>query len=146
MGGTIDIKSEQGKGTRVTICFTLKLCSEETEESGEANAALELREKRVLLTEDNEMNREIARTILEESGLVVEEAEDGTVAVEKVSMSGPGYYDFVLMDIQMPVMNGYEATKKIRELDNPDLAQIPIIAMTANAGTLEHDVDFCYTK
>ena len=133
MGGTIDIKSEQGKGTRVTICFTLKLCSEETEESGEANEALELREKRVLLTEDNEMNREIARTILEESGLVVEEAEDGTVAVEKVSMSGPGYYDFVLMDIQMPVMNGYEATKKIRELDNPDLAQIPIIAMTANA-------------
>ena len=133
MGGTIDIKSEQGKGTRVTICFTLKLCSEETEESGEANVALELREKRVLLTEDNEMNREIARTILEESGLVVEEAEDGTVAVEKVSMSEPGYYDFVLMDIQMPVMNGYEATKKIRELDNPDLAQIPIIAMTANA-------------
>ncbi len=133
MGGTIDIQSEQGKGTKVTICFTLKLCAEEGDELGESAAALSLQGMRVLLTEDNEMNREIARTILEESGLLVEEAEDGTVALEKVSMSEPGYYDFVLMDIQMPVMNGYEATQRIRELDNKALARIPIIAMTANA-------------
>lgn len=93
----------------------------------------ELKGKRLLLVEDNELNLEIAQEILTESGFLVETAEDGTVAVDKVKNSQPGYYDLVLMDVQMPIMNGYEATKAIRELDNKELANIPIVAMTANA-------------
>lgn len=93
----------------------------------------ELKGKRLLLVEDNELNLEIAQEILTESGFLVETAEDGTVAVDKVKNSQPGYYDLVLMDVQMPIMNGYEATKAIRELDNEELANIPIVAMTANA-------------
>ncbi len=89
--------------------------------------------KRLLLVEDNELNREIAEEILRESGFDVEEAENGAIAVEKVSASAPGYYDLVLMDIQMPVMDGYEATMKIRALENKALASVPIVAMTANA-------------
>lgn len=89
--------------------------------------------KRILLVEDNELNREIAETILVESGLLVETAEDGTVAVEKVMASDDGYYDLILMDIQMPVMNGYDATIAIRNLKNPAHSSIPIVAMTANA-------------
>ena len=92
-----------------------------------------LRGKRLLLTEDNELNREIAQELLTGSGFVVETAEDGTEAVEKVKNSEPGYFSLVLMDIQMPRMNGYDATKAIRALENPVLAKIPIVAMTANA-------------
>ncbi len=88
---------------------------------------------RLLLTEDNELNREIAEEILTDSGFIVETAEDGTIAVEKVKNSAPGYYSLILMDIQMPKMNGYDATRAIRTLDDPDLAAIPIVAMTANA-------------
>ncbi len=88
---------------------------------------------RLLLTEDNELNREIAEAILTDSGFIVETAEDGAVAVEKVKSSVPGYYSLVLMDIQMPKMNGYDATRAIRALDDPLLAGIPIVAMTANA-------------
>ena len=83
--------------------------------------------------EDNDLNREIARELLKMEGFFVEEARDGTDAVEKVSNSVAGFYDLVLMDIQMPKMNGYEATKAIRKLPNPALARIPIVAMTANA-------------
>lgn len=89
--------------------------------------------KRVLLVEDNELNREIARDVLTRDGFLVEEAENGAVAVEKVSASEPGYYAVILMDIQMPVMNGYEAAKAIRGLEQKELADIPIIAVTANA-------------
>lgn len=89
--------------------------------------------KRLLVVEDNELNREIAEELLTESGLLVECAEDGTVAVEKVKAADSGYYDLVLMDVQMPVMNGYDATKAIRALDDPEKASIPIVAMTANA-------------
>ncbi len=92
-----------------------------------------LRGKRLLLVEDNELNREIALEILRESGFLVETAEDGEAAVRMVSDSRPGYYDLVLMDVQMPKMNGYEATRAIRALANPVHAKIPIVAMTANA-------------
>ena len=89
--------------------------------------------KHILLVEDNELNREIAQEILQEYGFLVDSAENGAVAVEKVSTAAPGSYDLVLMDVQMPIMDGYTATRKIRALDDPALAKIPILAMTANA-------------
>ena len=95
--------------------------------------AEELRGKRILLVEDNELNREIAQELLTESGFVIESAEDGSIAVEIMKNAAPGYYDLILMDVQMPIMNGYEATKAIRKLDDAALANIPIVAMTANA-------------
>ena len=89
--------------------------------------------KHILLVEDNELNREIAQEILREYGFLVDTAENGAVAVEKVSTAAPGSYDLVLMDVQMPIMDGYTATRKIRALDDPARATLPIIAMTANA-------------
>ena len=89
--------------------------------------------KHILLVEDNELNREIAQEILQEYGFLVDTAENGAVAVEKVSTAAPGSYDLVLMDVQMPIMDGYTATRKIRALDDPARAKLPIIAMTANA-------------
>ncbi len=89
--------------------------------------------KRILIVEDNEMNREIARELLEEVGFVIEIAENGLEAVNKIRESKEGYYDAVLMDIQMPVMNGYEATEAIRRLVRKDAVKIPIVALTANA-------------
>ncbi len=89
--------------------------------------------KRLLLVEDNELNREIAGVILEEAGFAVESAPDGTDAVSMTEKSGEGYYDAILMDVQMPVMNGYEATKAIRAMHRKDVKTLPIIAMTANA-------------
>ena len=89
--------------------------------------------KQILLVEDNELNREIAQEILREYGFLVDTAENGAVAVEKVSTAAPGSYDLVLMDVQMPIMDGYTATRKIRALDDPARAKLPIIAMTANA-------------
>lgn len=89
--------------------------------------------KRILLVEDNEINCEIASEILTSSGILIETAKDGAQAVEMVSKSKPGYYDLILMDVQMPIMNGYEATRKIRNLEDSSLSSIPIIAMTANA-------------
>ena len=89
--------------------------------------------KKIFLVEDNELNQEIAVEILQEAGFVMDVADDGAAAVEKLKAAEPGQYDVVLMDIQMPIMNGYEATKQIRALDSPWLADLPIIAMTANA-------------
>ena len=88
---------------------------------------------RVLLVEDMEINREIATMLLEDLGFTVETAENGQIAVDKVAASEPGYYDAVLMDIQMPVMNGYDATKAIRALPDEQLCKVPVVAMTANA-------------
>ena len=96
-------------------------------------AALDVHGKRVLLVEDNELNREISHELLTSEGFEVEEADDGDVAIEKVKNSAPGYFDLVLMDVQMPRMNGYDAARAIRALDDKSLAQIPIIAVTANA-------------
>ncbi|MCH5265934.1 MAG: response regulator [Lachnospiraceae bacterium] len=118
---------------RDTLANVMGKAEEEVQEAILPETAEELRGKRLLLVEDNELNREIAEEILEESGFVVETAEDGTIAVDKVKESSPGYYDLILMDVQMPIMNGYDATRAIRALENPDLAGIPIVAMTANA-------------
>jgi len=114
------------------------LRSESPEESGQTSPLEPLLQndfsgRRVLLVEDNDLNREIAREVLEMVGLTVEEAENGQIAVDRFSASGAGYYSLILMDIQMPVMNGYDAAAAIRKLKHPDALRIPILAMTANA-------------
>ena len=138
MGGTIDVKTELGKGTEFIIQVDFKLVDDIPEDNVETKAEkiktdLDFSKMKLLLVEDNMVNREIASLILTEHGFKLDTAENGKEAVEKVSSSKPGEYQVVLMDVQMPVMNGYEATKAIRQLDNPELANIPIIAMTANA-------------
>ena len=135
MGGTIDIKSRKGEGTEVTVHLSFQIVDKaEIASANESVLSSKTYEgKRVLLVEDNDLNREIARELLKMQGFFVEEARDGTEAIEKVSNSVAGFYDLILMDIQMPKMNGYEATKAIRKLPNPALARIPIVAMTANA-------------
>lgn len=136
MGGTIEVDTAPEKGTEYTVRVRLKVQEKEslqeelTQESGEEGQGFQ--GKRILLVEDNELNREIAMEILKEYGLEVEEAEDGTVAVQMMADSQPGYYDLILMDIQMPLMNGYEAARAIRGMENEELANIPIIALTAN--------------
>ena len=138
MGGTIAVETEQGKGTEFIIRVGFPLAEEEPEAETDDRSKVvkqqaDFRNKRMLLVEDNVINREIAQMILMELGFKVETAEDGKIGLDKVAASAPGYYDGVLMDIQMPVMNGYESTKAIRALPDPELSRIPIIAMTANA-------------
>ena len=118
---------------RDTLISVMGKAEPTEEESVLPATAEELRGKRLLLVEDNELNREIAVEILTESGFVIETAEDGSIAVDMVQKSAPGYYDLILMDVQMPIMNGYDATRAIRRLDDPALANIPVVAMTANA-------------
>ncbi len=102
-------------------------------EGSGAEEAVSFEGKKILLVEDNELNQEIAVEILQETGFVLDVADDGAVAVEMMKNAEAGQYDLILMDIQMPIMNGYDATRKIRALDRPEIANIPIIAMTANA-------------
>ena len=118
---------------RQTLMTAIGQTQAEAEHPILPTASPDFKGKRILLVEDNELNREIAAEILQEYGFLVDSAENGAVAVERVKNSAPGDYDLVLMDVQMPIMNGYEATKQIRALDNPGLAGITILAMTANA-------------
>lgn len=137
MGGTIQVESTQGVGTKFTVDLTLTLASrEEVYSSPEALAEAEhakLRGRRILLAEDNELNAEIAIELLGEKGLLIERAADGEECCTMLAQAPEGYYDLVLMDIQMPRMNGYEAAAKIRGMADVKKAGIPIIAMTANA-------------
>ncbi|MDE7219394.1 MAG: PAS domain-containing protein [Oscillospiraceae bacterium] len=134
MKGQITVESQQGQGSAFTFTFPFRISeAPDAPEAAEDPASQQLTGKRLLLVEDNELNQEIAVTILEEAGCIVEVASDGAEAVEKVCRSVSAPYDLVLMDIQMPVMDGIEATKAIRALADPRLARLPIVAMTANA-------------
>ena len=137
MGGTIQVESTQGVGTKFTVDLTLTLASrEEVYSSPEALAEAEhakLRGRRILLAEDNDLNAEIAIELLGEKGLLIERAADGEECCTMLAQAPEGYYDLILMDIQMPRMNGYEAAAKIRGMADAKKAGIPIIAMTANA-------------
>ncbi|MBR2518490.1 MAG: amino acid permease [Selenomonadaceae bacterium] len=138
MGGTIDVETELGKGTEFIVRVSFPIVDEPEEvevEQTETQREIDFSKIKLLLVEDNEVNREIASLILSEFGFGLDTAENGKIAYEKVAASKPGDYDCVLMDVQMPVMNGYESTAKIRALSNQKLAKIPIIAMTANAFT-----------
>ena len=137
MGGRIWVESEPGLGTRVTVRFSFRRAGTGEKAAAQPESAAantpDLRGKKILLVEDNELNREIALDILSEEGAIIDTAEDGDIAVEKVRAAAEGQYDLVLMDIQMPRMNGYEAAMAIRSLPDKRKASIPIIAMTANA-------------
>ncbi|MBS7263138.1 MAG: response regulator [Eubacteriales bacterium] len=134
MGGSIDVATEKGKGTEfvVKVAFPIETAPEEAKEA-ESPEEIRFDGCRALLVEDNEINREIAQMLLTQAGFEIETAENGQIAVDKVVSADNGYYDLILMDIQMPVMDGYSAAKAIRALPVPELARIPIIAMSANA-------------
>jgi CheY-like chemotaxis protein len=139
MGGTIDVFTSPGKGTEIVIHINFRLATEKdirkeiAVENEASEAHYNFKGKRLLLVEDNEINLEIAQMLLEQMGFIVETAQNGKIAVDMVRTSRPGHYDAILMDIQMPVMDGYTATKEIRALEDPALSNIPILAMTANA-------------
>lgn len=138
LGGTIEIKSKKNCGTTVTMTIPFKtgvqnLMQYTENVNAESTEDIPLEGLHALIAEDNELNLEIAKLMLEETGICVECAADGKEAVAKFEESEPGYYDVIFMDIMMPYMNGWDATRKIRTLQRPDADKIPIIAMSANA-------------
>ena len=137
MGGTITFESEDGVGTTfvIRIPFKIDLNSDKREEKKDVSDGKSIKGLHILLAEDNELNMEIAEFMLQNEGAVVTKAWNGQEAVERFKKSEPGEFDAILMDIMMPVMNGYEAAKTIRSMDRKDAKAIPIIAMTANAFT-----------
>ena len=141
MGGTISVKSKLGEGSEFTVVLELEALESENEDKDPENDIIDLAGCRVLLVEDNEINAEIAAMILSQYEIEVDRAENGQIGLEQVQKNDIGYYDAVLMDIQMPVMNGYEATKAIRALDGDYYKTMPIIAMSANA--YDDDVKAC---
>ena len=138
LGGTIEIKSKKNCGTTVTMTIPFKTGVQNLMQyteivNTESTEDIPLEGLHALIAEDNELNLEIAKLMLEETGICVECAADGKEAVAKFEESEPGYYDVIFMDIMMPYMNGWDATRKIRTLQRPDADKIPIIAMSANA-------------
>ena len=143
MGGTISVKSTLGEGSEFTVELELESLEDDDSDEVRADVDVDLLGRRVLLVEDNAINAEIAAMILEEHGLSVDQAKNGQAGLERALEMGAGYYDAILMDIQMPVMNGYEATRAIRDLDGDYYKSLPIIAMSANA--YDEDVQACLT-
>ena len=139
MGGTITVDSEKGVGTTFTIVVTLeKSHNDHTKEIDTEVNDIDFTGKHILIADDMEINAEILQIILEEKGIIVDVADNGKVAVEKFESSKPGYYSAIMMDVRMPVMDGFEATRTIRSMDRDDAKNIPIIALTANA--FEEDI------
>ena len=148
MEGKISFTSKKGVGTEFVVSFKAKVANTDNKDNimleynKSVDDSFDHRGMRVLLVDDNELNREIGVEILSAAGFIVEQADDGSTAIEKVFDAEEGYYDLIFMDIQMPSMNGYEAARQIRKLSNRKKAQVPIIAMTANA--FEEDRDKSY--